>query len=89
MIYLSVRFIPELFTRVARFLLVQNAKTVKTYPPNGHKKYPTAETFYKWPYNLTTFYIRRPSEIHPNGDFWYENVPSGNPAVYRLILLVL
>jgi hypothetical protein len=24
--------------------------------------------------------IARPSKIYPNRDFWFENIPSGNPA---------
>jgi hypothetical protein len=31
--------------------------------------------------NIPTFFIPRLSKIYPNWDFWYENVPSGNPAV--------
>jgi hypothetical protein len=27
-----------------------------------------------------TFSISRPSKIYPNWDFWFENIPSGNPA---------
>jgi hypothetical protein len=38
--------------------------------PNGHRKY-------------KRFFISRPSKIYPNLDFWFENIPSGNPA-YRL-----
>jgi hypothetical protein len=29
----------------------------------------------------TTFSIPRPSKIYPNWGFWYENKPSGNPAL--------
>jgi hypothetical protein len=29
---------------------------------------------------VPTFYILRPSKIYPNWDFWFENMPSGNPA---------
>jgi hypothetical protein len=28
---------------------------------------------------MTTFSIPRPSKVHPNRDFWFENKPSGNP----------
>jgi hypothetical protein len=27
-----------------------------------------------------TFSISRPSQIYPNWDFWFENIPSGNPG---------
>jgi hypothetical protein len=36
--------------------------------PNGHK-------------NLPTSFIARLSKIYPNWDFWFENIPSGNPAM--------
>jgi hypothetical protein len=26
-------------------------------------------------------YSKWPSEIYPNRDFWYENIPSGNPVL--------
>jgi hypothetical protein len=35
----------------------------------------------KWPKNIPAFSILRPSKIYPNWDFWFENKPSGNPAV--------
>jgi hypothetical protein len=31
----------------------------------------------------TNFFIPRPSKIYPNSDFWFEYVPSGNPAGER------
>jgi hypothetical protein len=37
----------------------------------------------KWPKNFQTFSIPRPSKIYPNCDFWFENVPSGNPVSYN------
>jgi hypothetical protein len=30
--------------------------------------------------NMATSSIARPSKIYPNWDFWFENVPSGNPG---------
>jgi hypothetical protein len=33
----------------------------------------------KWPYNVPTLSIPRPSKIYPKWDFWFENKPSGNP----------
>jgi hypothetical protein len=30
--------------------------------------------------HITTSSIARPSKIYPNRDFWFENVPSGNPG---------
>jgi hypothetical protein len=29
---------------------------------------------------IPTFSISRPSKIFQNWDFWYEKIPSGNPA---------
>jgi hypothetical protein len=29
---------------------------------------------------MATCLIARPSKIYPNWDFWFENIPSGNPA---------
>jgi hypothetical protein len=44
--------------------------------PNGHKIIPIT----KWSYNIRRFSIVKPSKIHTNGDFWFENKPSGNHA---------
>jgi hypothetical protein len=32
--------------------------------------------------NIPTFSIPTPSKIYPNWDFWFENLPSGNPALH-------
>jgi hypothetical protein len=29
---------------------------------------------------IPTFNIQRPNKISPNWDFWFENIPSGNPG---------
>jgi hypothetical protein len=34
----------------------------------------------KWPHNIPTSSIARPSKICPNWDFWFENKPPGNPV---------
>jgi hypothetical protein len=39
----------------------------------------------KWPKNVPTFFIPRPSKTYPNWYFSFENIPSGNP-VYDWIL---
>jgi hypothetical protein len=52
--------------------------------------YQIAIKYPKWPQNIQNGCkidhkicqhrrIARPSKIYPNLDFWYENVPSGNP----------
>jgi hypothetical protein len=33
----------------------------------------------KWSKSIPAFSIPRPSKMYPNRDFWYENIPSGNP----------
>jgi hypothetical protein len=32
---------------------------------------------------IPTSFIARLSKIYPNWDFWFENIPSGNPAYRR------
>jgi hypothetical protein len=38
-----------------------------------------AVLYSKWP--LNTFSNSRPSKIYQNWEFWFENTPSGNPAL--------
>jgi hypothetical protein len=62
-------------------------KHIKGQPniPNGHNIYiPT-----KWSWNLPTSFITKPSKIYPNWDFWFENMPSGNPVKLSRPFLVL
>jgi hypothetical protein len=35
------------------------------------------------------FFISWPSKIYPNFDFWFENIPSGNPAPMTLKVVLL
>jgi hypothetical protein len=42
-------------------------------PPNAYAKCPK-----------NTSSIARPSKIDPNFDFWSENIPSGNPAIWAV-----
>jgi hypothetical protein len=49
--------------------------------PNGHKIYQMALMYlFQMTIELTNFFHPRPSKIKPNLDFWFENIPSGNPA---------
>jgi hypothetical protein len=62
----------KIFVRVVRYSLVQqHTNAEKIYQmenrPNGHKIYQHRP--------LCT----RPTKIHPNWDFWFEKIPSGNP----------
>jgi hypothetical protein len=36
------------------------------------------------PRKIPTYSIARPFKIYPNGDFWFENTPSGNTAIGSL-----
>jgi hypothetical protein len=53
---------------------------IATKLPNGHQMQQEAEIYSKWPKNMPTLSIPRPSKIYPNCDFCFENIPSGNPA---------
>jgi hypothetical protein len=37
--------------------------------------------------NIPTSSIASPSKIYPNMDFWFENMPSGNPGVDVMITI--
>jgi hypothetical protein len=52
--------------------LVQNTKIGK-YIQDSHK-------YTKWANNIPPSSIARPYKIYPNRDFWFENMPSGNPG---------
>jgi hypothetical protein len=58
---------------------VQHSKTGKRLP-NNHKIYQMVTQYAIWPENIPTSSIASPSKIYPNLDFWFENVPSGNPV---------
>jgi hypothetical protein len=60
------------------------AKKYTQWPKNipiGHKIYQLAIKYTNWPYNTPTSSIAKPSKIYLNGDFWFETLPSGNPAL--------
>jgi hypothetical protein len=60
----------RVYSRVARFFLAQHTKTEKIFQ--------MAIKYTRWPQNIPTSAITRPSKIYPNWDFRFENVPSGN-----------
>jgi hypothetical protein len=41
-----------------------------------------AVNYTKWPKNIPTFSIPRPSKLYPNWEFWSKNKPSGNPDTH-------
>jgi hypothetical protein len=41
------------------------------------------EKYSKWPQKIPTLPIPNISKIYPNRDFWFENIPSCNPATDR------
>jgi hypothetical protein len=48
--------------------------------PNGHTLYLMAIIHSIRPKNIPIYYIQRLSKIYPDWDFWFKNIPSGNPA---------
>jgi hypothetical protein len=48
---------------------------------NDHQMHQKAVIYSKWNKNITTFTNPWPAKIDSNCDFWFENIPSGNPAV--------
>jgi hypothetical protein len=45
---------------------------IATELPNEHKIYQMAVMYSKWPKNIPTFYIPRPSKTYPNWDFGFK-----------------
>jgi hypothetical protein len=68
--------------KVARFFLGQHTQTGKIYLPNNHK-------YTKWPYNIPNghkIYQHLPLQDPQKWDFWFENIPSGNPDLKASVL---
>jgi hypothetical protein len=53
---------------------------IATKLPNGNIIYHMAVIYSKCPLDIPTFFIPRHAKIYPNLDFWFENIPSGNPG---------
>jgi hypothetical protein len=76
------------FIRLTFYVITANQSCqillVTTYQ-NG-KKLPNNHKTTKWPQSIPnsrkilTSSTARPSKINPNRDFWFKNMPSGNPA---------
>jgi hypothetical protein len=61
----------------------QNGKNFTNIPqkiPNVYQIYQMAVKWTKRPWNIPKSSIARHSKNYPNFDFWFENIPSGNPA---------
>jgi hypothetical protein len=71
--------------------IYQNGRKFTKLPLNYHMAikcpYQTAIICSKWPTNMPTFSIPRPSEMNPNWSFWFENIPSGNPGYQHCVSL--
>jgi hypothetical protein len=70
-------------SRLARFILAQYTKTGENIQklPNDHNIYEIAIKYsMESDANLQRFSILSPSKIFPKSDFWFENIPSGNPG---------
>jgi hypothetical protein len=63
--------------------IYQNGGKYTKLPLNYHiaipRMYQMAVIYSKWHTNLS---IPKPCKMYPNWDFWFENIPSGNPAVH-------
>jgi hypothetical protein len=46
------------------------------YIPNGRKIFQMVINYVP----IQTFFIPRPSKMHPNLEFWFANIPSGSPG---------
>jgi hypothetical protein len=38
---------------------------------------------------ITNISISRATKIYPNWDFWFQNIPSGNPALAQKMIIAL
>jgi hypothetical protein len=54
----------------------KNGKNIPNHPEISQM----AVKYNKSPSHLPTSSIARPSKIYTNGDFWFVNIQSGNPA---------
>jgi hypothetical protein len=53
---------------------------ITTTLPNGHKVYQMAVKYSKL-VNVLTYSSLWPSRNYPNWNFWFKNIPSGNPVI--------
>jgi hypothetical protein len=66
-----------------QIILWYNIPKQRKYMPNDHKIYQIYIKYTKLQLNASNghkIYQHLPSKIYPNWDFWFENIPSGNPA---------
>jgi hypothetical protein len=73
--------------KVARFSILQYSKNWKNTPIDNNIYQITAK-YTEWPWNIPKCSIMRPIKIFRNWDFWYENIPSGNPNFKSAIMYI-
>jgi hypothetical protein len=60
----------------------QNGKKITKWRrtiTSGREPYQKVVKRSEWPLNIPTMTIPRLFKTFPNWDFWFENIPSGNP----------
>jgi hypothetical protein len=55
---------------------------IATKLPKHHKMYQMGIIYSKWPKSKPKVFHSKALKISPNWDFWFENIPSGNPVVH-------
>jgi hypothetical protein len=60
----------------------QNGKYIPKWPQNLQMSIKNTKINTKLSWNKQTFFIQWPSKANRNWYFWYENKPSGNPALW-------
>jgi hypothetical protein len=83
-----VAFAGLVCVRVARLFLLQHTKMGKNIPNNQEIyqmsiKLANGRKIYRMDIKYINIFFARHSRIYPNLDFWFENIPSGNPALCR------
>jgi hypothetical protein len=72
-----------------QIFFVQHTKTGEILSRRGKITYQLAIKYTKWPDNWPNGHIgnvpTRSSQNYPNLDFWFENIPSGNPALKKVL----
>jgi hypothetical protein len=83
--YLSEVRVSLVLARVARFFLVQHTKTENIYQMTTKytkrpKSTPNGCKIDQMSIKYTNIFHCKTLKNYPNLDFWFENIPSGNPG---------